>query len=633
MVGRAGLAHPKADLERPAAEPGGGILAALQFKGADQPGRAPELIEGQQPQGVAHDDADPGPGESGVSLVAEPPKDHGERGEAEVRLGLAAAGREEEEVHELALGIGRVRDAGEVQEDEGELKGPPAGRRPGYAFAGEAARESRGHGTIRGAEGVERARVIHEEADPALHPVRGDRRKEQEFLGRRQAIAGQPAEPAPPAFDPRPILRHERGQRPLGCGAVGECAEHPHVELRPRHIEGLRLLHVGGGGPGGSEHVAGTVHQLPVGGDAVAGRVLRGVGVVQIRDTLVQVAVRGFARVRARDERDRAPHLDLGLERKRLVPLLVGRRSAAVHQKQGNGAGSGWDPSREVRGIHRAGDHVEGKAAGVSDRFRARASRNGGQRNRYRYLARSSLPPGPHAARAAFGLVGGHPAVRATLSAALVAALARALAPLAASRLGFAGFRAGLPTRTAAFRFNPAVVAPADDDLQRVEIRADQEAESHGRGEEALLRRPPVLRRVVPEPCRLRDLGLFVHVRVAALLDRRPTGNQKPGEIPVGRPHPARKSLIRQRMPGPRSNQVEPERPDDLLANLGGFRQTSHVTSRPAPASCIDALNETRSGEATENSQIGGPSWLCPPARLCSSEKMMSDSLQAEQEL
>ena len=63
VVGRAGLAHPKADLERPAAEPGGGILAALQFKGADQPGRAPELIEGQQPQGVAHDDADPGPGD------------------------------------------------------------------------------------------------------------------------------------------------------------------------------------------------------------------------------------------------------------------------------------------------------------------------------------------------------------------------------------------------------------------------------------------------------------------------------------------------------------------------------------------------------------------------------------------
>ena len=54
-------------------------------------------------------------------------------------------------------------------------------------------------------------------------------------------------------------------------------------------------------------------------------------------------------------------------------------------------------------------------------------------------------------------------------------------------------------------------------------------------------------------------------------------------------------------MPGPRADQVEPKRLHDLLANLGGFRQTSHVTSRPAPAPCIDALNETRSGEATEN--------------------------------
>ena len=69
----------------------------------------------------------PAPARPPSSLVAEPPKDHGERGEAEVCLGLSAAGREEEEVHELALGIGRVRDAGEVQEDEGELKGPPAG--------------------------------------------------------------------------------------------------------------------------------------------------------------------------------------------------------------------------------------------------------------------------------------------------------------------------------------------------------------------------------------------------------------------------------------------------------------------------------------------------------------------------
>ena len=62
VVGRTRLADPEADLEGPFAEPAGGIPAALQFERADEPGRAPELIEGQQPQGVAHDDADPGPG-------------------------------------------------------------------------------------------------------------------------------------------------------------------------------------------------------------------------------------------------------------------------------------------------------------------------------------------------------------------------------------------------------------------------------------------------------------------------------------------------------------------------------------------------------------------------------------------
>ena len=108
---------------------------------------------------------------------------------------------------------------------------------------------------------------------------------------------------------------------------------------------------------------------------------------------------------------------------------------------------------------------------------------------------------------------------------------------------------------------------------------------------------------------------------IPALSGRRTARDQEPGEVPVGRPHPARETLIRQRMPGPRADQIEPERADDLLANLGGFRQTSHVTSRPAPIPCIDFLNGTISGEATGNARIGGPSWLCPTATLCSPEK------------
>ena len=97
MIGRSGLADPQTDLERPFAEPAGGVLPALQLQRADQPGRAPELIEGQQTQGVPHDDADARSSAAVLARVAEPSQDHGERGEAEIRLGLAAAGGEEQQ--------------------------------------------------------------------------------------------------------------------------------------------------------------------------------------------------------------------------------------------------------------------------------------------------------------------------------------------------------------------------------------------------------------------------------------------------------------------------------------------------------------------------------------------------------
>ena len=45
----------------------------------------------------------------------------------------------------------------------------------------------------------------------------------------------------------------------------------------------------------------------------------------------------------------------------------------------------------------------------------------------------------------------------------------------------------------------------------------------------ALLRGPAVFGGVVAEPRPFRDLGLVVHVRVAALLDRRATGDEKSG--------------------------------------------------------------------------------------------------------
>ena len=106
--------------------------------------------------------------------------------------------------------------------------------------------------------------------------------------------------------------------------------------------------------------------------------------------------------------------------------------------------------------------------------------------------------------------------------------------PDLALRCGVVAVRVGV------LRLDPAVVAPTNQDLQCLDPLAHEEAQPHRRGEEPLLRGPAVFRGVVPEPGPLRDLGLVVHVRIAALPDRRVPGDQEPGEIPVARPHPAR---------------------------------------------------------------------------------------------
>ena len=478
-------------------------------------------------------------------------------------------------------GLAGFRYAGEVQQDEGELERPPAGLGPGGSFASEAACESGGDGTVRGAKGVERVRVVRQQANPALHPIRGDPGEAQELLGGCQALARQSAEVGAPGFDPRPVLGHERRQRRLGRGPVRESPERLHAELRARHVEGLRLLDLGGRGPGGAEHPTGIVHQLPVRGDPVARRVLRGMGVVEVGHALIPVVRGHLAGVGARDERHFAPHLDLGLKGERLVPLPVGRGLAAVHQEQGHGAGSGSDPACEARGVHGAGDHVEGEPSGVRYPEGVRVASGRRKNHRNRFLAGSPLPPTPHAAltglRRLFGCF--------TVPAMTFLPVGCTFISRAGLRLGFfVLFRVRAVTR----RLIPAIVAPADHDLQRIGLRFHQEAQPHGRGEEALLRGLAVFNGVVAETRALRDIEIVVHVRIAALLGRHPPGDQKSREIPVGRPHPARQALVRQRVPRPRPDEIESERLHDLFANLGGFRQTSHVTpeNRSLPQQC-----------------------------------------------
>jgi hypothetical protein len=124
LVRGGGLADPQADLEGPGTE-ALRVALALELEGADQRGGAAELIEGQEAQGVAHQHADAGALQAGVT---QPAQDQGEGGEAEVGLRLAAAGREEQEVDDAAIAVRGIDDAGEVEQDEGELERAPARR-------------------------------------------------------------------------------------------------------------------------------------------------------------------------------------------------------------------------------------------------------------------------------------------------------------------------------------------------------------------------------------------------------------------------------------------------------------------------------------------------------------------------
>ena len=128
LVRRCVGADPQADFDRPVAEQAAFPLidilgvGAHELEGAHDAGSTGELVEGKEPQRVAHDDGDTG---------AEHPRtaqssmsDHEGR-EPEVSLGLAAAGREEQQIGGLAVDVRPIDEAGQIEQHESELKRPP----------------------------------------------------------------------------------------------------------------------------------------------------------------------------------------------------------------------------------------------------------------------------------------------------------------------------------------------------------------------------------------------------------------------------------------------------------------------------------------------------------------------------
>ena len=245
----------------------------------------------------------------------------------------------------------------------------------------------------------------------------------------------------------------------------------------------------------------------------MAGGVLGGVGVVQVRDALVPVIAGDIAGVGTRDEWSRAPYLDFGLKGERLVPLATRRRGALVHQEQGHGARTRCDSVREARDVHRTCDCVKDQPARVRDGLGARAAGCCRQGHPDRFGARSTLPPASDSTRVGSVDAGLRLVVTADLVPGPVPVPASARVPPAAFRSCPVVSLVTAAVRVAALRLHPAVIAPTDEDVHHFDLLAHEEAQPHGRGEEALLRSPAVFRGIVAEPRFSRDLGLVVPVR------------------------------------------------------------------------------------------------------------------------
>ena len=514
-VGRRGLADPEADLERPLTVPRG-IGHAFELQRADQTGGAGELVQGEEAQGVAHDDAHPGALDAVLAGVAEASKHHREGCETQVRLRLAAAGREEEQVHGLAVRIERIREARQVQQNERELEGPPTRPLPIVELRAEAPAERARDGPVRHPECVERVLVRCQQRDAALDPVRGVSGAEQQPFGRVASSALKCFHLFAPPFDPGAILIDQRQQRGFRGGTVVQCTKGLHRELDGGDVPRLGLLHRGARDPRRPQPLAGAVDDGPVRRHPVTGGELGRIRVVQVGHLFVPVLGLRAAQVRSRYEGALALDFDFRLEGVCEVRVVL-VRFAPVHQEDGDGPGSCGDPG-DACGVDGPYVGVERKAAAIGDVVVACPL----ERYRFRVLV---LLPLPH---------------RSSLAVIVLD------------------------------RHRP-VVGPSDRHAERVRVFRDQEAQAHRRREEALLRGLALLRRLLRKTGRFRHLvEVVVFVGVATLLGWRARRNEEAGQVPVRGTHPARQPFGCEFVACAGADQIEVQGFDQALADLEG---------------------------------------------------------------
>lgn len=248
-----------------------------RLAGADQRGGTLELLDGEQPQRVAHEYGDPGLRVVPARRWLTPPHRQRERGEAEIGLGLAATGREPQQVRERArpvapLGVRRHGERRQVEQHEGELERPPAtvsrfiyARRrlverdrlvpaPDVGRHGVDALQM--HSPVGEGERLARDRVPLEQLDAALDAARRTAGIVQHLRGLPGVVGQIPVGVVLAGLlpvDPIPVAGHERrqpGDELIGCG-FGEGRKSFHVEDHVGQfwevVVGLRVRHAGEG--------------------------------------------------------------------------------------------------------------------------------------------------------------------------------------------------------------------------------------------------------------------------------------------------------------------------------------------------------------------------------------------------
>ena len=245
------LPHPQANLERPRPERGHVVLA-LEFQGADEGRGTPELVEGQQPQRIAHDDRHARRVDGRVPQAAE---HHREGGEAQVGFGLSATSRKEQQVDHLAIRVLAVDHAGDVGEQKGELERPPGWRRLGRRGGARGAvtvslPDRRGDGPVDDPERVEHVRLV-QGLETRQYPVPGPTSPSHQVAAdlRPCPVIWDPAELP---VNPRRVLGNHRPHHVADGLGRHRTRQGLHPQLHTGAVVRHHLLHIGGGHPGGS---------------------------------------------------------------------------------------------------------------------------------------------------------------------------------------------------------------------------------------------------------------------------------------------------------------------------------------------------------------------------------------------